>query len=124
MRRVIVLWIPLIVVACATPRSVECLDGTFCPADNVCIDDPAALLKCALPDQLVACDGLADPAPCTVRGTPGECHGHVCTSDGCGDSILELGEVCDDGNRVSGDGCRADCRKVETCNDGVIDQGE
>ena len=28
----------------------------------------------------------------------------------CGDGIVEPGEECDDGNRVSGDGCSADCR--------------
>lgn len=35
---------------------------------------------------------------------------------GCGDGLLQkaaLGEVCDDGNSVSGDGCAADCMAVE-----------
>ena len=27
----------------------------------------------------------------------------------CGDNYLDLGEQCDDGNKVSGDGCAADC---------------
>jgi fibro-slime domain-containing protein len=33
----------------------------------------------------------------------------------CGDGILStsLGEVCDDGNNVSGDGCTANCKQVE-----------
>jgi cysteine-rich repeat protein len=31
----------------------------------------------------------------------------------CGDGIVETGEQCDDGNRVSGDGCSSDCR-IET----------
>jgi cysteine-rich repeat protein len=32
----------------------------------------------------------------------------------CGDGELaELGEACDDGNHVSGDGCSADCQKIE-----------
>ncbi|MEZ4379783.1 MAG: hypothetical protein R3A79_00425 [Nannocystaceae bacterium] len=29
---------------------------------------------------------------------------------GCGDGIVDLGEVCDDGNVVDGDGCNADCQ--------------
>ena len=29
--------------------------------------------------------------------------------DGCGNGLRERGEACDDGNRVSDDGCRADC---------------
>src|SRR6185503_3174322 len=35
---------------------------------------------------------------------------------GCGDGVLQaakLGEVCDDGNSESGDGCSADCKVVE-----------
>ena len=32
-----------------------------------------------------------------------------CTTPRCGDATLDGAEVCDDGNRVSGDGCRLDC---------------
>jgi fibro-slime domain-containing protein len=35
---------------------------------------------------------------------------------GCGDGVLQaaaLGEVCDDGNSQSGDGCSADCKTIE-----------
>ncbi|MCP3100454.1 Ig-like domain-containing protein [Myxococcus sp. K15C18031901] len=46
----------------------------------------------------------------TVRGPPV-----------CGDGYLDPGEVCDDGNRVAGDGCRADCLGVEVCGDGLLD---
>src|SRR5688572_6009579 len=27
----------------------------------------------------------------------------------CGDGVLQLGEACDDGNSVDGDGCTANC---------------
>jgi cysteine-rich repeat protein len=37
----------------------------------------------------------------------------------CGNGIVEIGELCDDGNRVSGDGCTARCGP-ETCGDGVV----
>ena len=51
-------------------------------------------------------------------GTAGTCGGPVQTSSGCGgcgDGVVEadLGELCDDGNVNSGDGCSADCRTVE-----------
>ena len=60
----------------------------------------------------------------------------------CGDGALGGGEVCDDGNTESGDGCTADCSAVEpgflcpdvgqpcieehvpVCGDGVLEDGE
>ena len=36
----------------------------------------------------------------------------TCTVPRCGDGVLDGGEVCDDGNTVSGDGCSSDCRRV------------
>ncbi|MFZ9887980.1 MAG: hypothetical protein ACO3JL_10800 [Myxococcota bacterium] len=47
-----------------------------------------------------------------------------CSRAGCGDGVIDDGEACDDDNTVSGDGCRADCRKVEVCGDGLLDEGE
>lgn len=55
--------------------------------------------------------------------------GYTCTLDGqncveigtCGDSILSLEEVCDDGNNISGDGCSRDCNSKEICGNGVVD---
>ena len=35
-----------------------------------------------------------------------------CTIPRCGDGILDGGEVCDDGNTVTGDGCAADCKSL------------
>ena len=38
--------------------------------------------------------------------------GTACGDDGpdrCGDGVLDQGEQCDDGNRMSGDGCNALC---------------
>ena len=42
----------------------------------------------------------------------------------CGNGVVDDGEVCDDGNQRSGDGCRADCLKAEVCGDGVVDPQE
>ena len=39
----------------------------------------------------------------------------------CGNGLIEGGEVCDDGNNVSGDGCSADCRSAERCGNGIVD---
>jgi len=40
----------------------------------------------------------------------------------CGDGDVAGGEVCDDGNRVDGDGCSATCDSDETCANGVVDR--
>ncbi len=42
----------------------------------------------------------------------------------CGDSVLDPGESCDDGNNVSGDGCSATCRFEARCGDRRVDPGE
>jgi len=33
----------------------------------------------------------------------------------CGDGVLDIGEGCDDGNRVNGDGCDASCKNEDPC---------
>ncbi|MBI5507103.1 MAG: hypothetical protein HY899_20130 [Deltaproteobacteria bacterium] len=43
--------------------------------------------------------------------------------DGCGDGDIDAGEVCDDYNAVSGDGCSATCA-TEICGDGVLNPQE
>lgn len=47
-----------------------------------------------------------------------------CQAAGCGDGVIDGGEACDDGGESGGDGCSADCRKVERCGDLVVDDGE
>jgi cysteine-rich repeat protein len=45
----------------------------------------------------------------------------------CGDGVVDVGEGCDDGNTLSGDGCSSTC-EVETthpvCGNGVLEVGE
>lgn len=37
----------------------------------------------------------------------------------CGNNVKDVGEFCDDGNQLDGDGCTKDCR-LERCGDGAI----
>ena len=37
----------------------------------------------------------------------------------CGNSIIEQGEECDDGNLINGDGCSDLCRRTVECNDQI-----
>ena len=41
----------------------------------------------------------------------------------CGDGVLQDGEVCDDGNRVSGDGCNAWCSSFDAMTGGCTMAG-
>ena len=42
----------------------------------------------------------------------------------CGNGVMEIDEACDDGNKVGGDGCSADCKSTEVCGNGKKDFGE
>jgi cysteine-rich repeat protein len=60
----------------------------------------------------------------TPASQPATASGPVAPSAVCGNSVLERGEACDDGNSKGGDGCRYDCSGREVCGDGVLDSGE
>ncbi|MBL9018745.1 MAG: DUF4215 domain-containing protein [Myxococcales bacterium] len=61
-----------------------------------------------------------DPEPSTSSETTGA----------CGNGVVDPGEICDDGNTYSGDGCSATCSidgyapHGPACGDGTIDDGE
>jgi cysteine-rich repeat protein len=108
--------------ACLHPGASRCRDGQVCPAGTTCID---ALGLCAQSDQLAACAHQAEGARCvTSTILTGTCTTGVCVSTGCGNGIVEPGEVCDDGNVMSGDGCSGDCLSNETCGNQIVDRGE
>jgi fibro-slime domain-containing protein len=55
-------------------------------------------------------------SPPTMPARTGSAAGSMLTvtpPSGCGDRVLAADEACDDGNRVSGDGCAADCGLAE-----------
>lgn len=75
---------------------------------------------------VTACRGN-EPAPshATVTcalGTYRAAAQNICISGNCGDAKIDQGEICDDGNRIAGDGCSPDCGSVETCGNGVLDE--
>ncbi|MEQ1849639.1 MAG: DUF4215 domain-containing protein [Candidatus Peribacteraceae bacterium] len=41
----------------------------------------------------------------------------------CGDKILDIGEQCDDGNLLNGDGCSNKCQ-LEICGNSIVDRNE
>jgi cysteine-rich repeat protein len=86
---------------------------------------------------LVALATLAASGSCTIDGGVTRCEktglncppGWVCSADqdvciragSCGNGIVSDGEVCDDGNNKSGDGCSSDCLSDESCGNFIID---
>jgi len=111
--------------------SAHQIRDTHTEGDQTCTDtqaiDLAAFFGGGLND-LRSTD--TDP---TVGGLfPGSTDGNPvtttqCSGTVCGNSQVESGEQCDDGNTTDGDGCSANCtfETVEgVCGDGVIDAGE
>jgi cysteine-rich repeat protein len=89
-----------------------------CPADTTC---NATLELCVTSAQTAACAGLVDGETCDITDDVEACQLGVCVPVVCGNSRIDPGEVCDDGNATSGDDCSADCRSKETCGNGYAD---
>ena len=104
-----------LLVGCIEPHLTPCGD-LDCPGGTVCLVD-----RCVTPQQLAGCTGKAEGDGCAVDTKVGVCANGACTFGGCGNSKLDPGEVCDDGNTAFGDGCSADCASLETCGNGVVD---
>ncbi len=111
----------LCLIGCVDPSVTQCSDGRVCPQGLTCDVDHGL---CLSDDQTKACDGAAYGAPCQFGSLSGVCDLGVCIPASCGNGEVGPDEVCDDGNTISGDGCRADCKKAEMCGDGELDEGE
>jgi cysteine-rich repeat protein len=108
--------------ACVSSDSVPCGE-LVCPADTVCtqLTQPATTI-CATDEQLAPCVGKGDGDTCVIEGiSVARCYDGVCQDGGCGNGRMEDAEVCDDGNRASGDGCAADCLSTEICGNSIPD---
>jgi cysteine-rich repeat protein len=91
---------------CSTAiTSIRCGDGVITAGVEECDDGNVS----------AAVDGCT--SSCTIGGGY-SCSGSpsVCTLT-CGNSVLDTGEICDDGNLVANDGCSDNCAP-ELCNDG------
>ncbi len=111
------------------------------PILPVMLRRPLALAFSILALLLVpGCPGDDDNSDAEVGdgdGDPGDGDGDPGDGDGddpnpnCGNGVLDEGEICDDGNKVTeyppyaAEDCIDDCSMVlATCNDGVVDPGE
>lgn len=104
--------------ACVEDRRPSCADGLRCPTDKVCDTHGG----CAWPEQLDACANAPNGQVCMYRNEPnGLCSDGLCVPANCGNGIVTVNEVCDDGNTQNGDGCSADCLSTEVCGNGRLD---
>jgi cysteine-rich repeat protein len=55
---------------------------------------------------------MTEPITIEALDTASQCRTD-CTVPRCGDGRFDAGEVCDDGNKRDGDGCSADCRRLQ-----------
>lgn len=83
----------------------------------------AAALSCVTdsPNTVICESGLICPAGwICVTGN------EACMPKDCGNGVVDRsnGEVCDDGDLESGDGCSASCLSNEVCGNGIRDDGE
>ena len=114
---------------CSTTIKTLCIVDNDCPASETCVltpVDPACLSGVSTllstlftaADSKGACPGTASSIDALIDAS--------CVNDvvpqlpardpGCGNNVVEgyLGETCDDGNTVNGDGCPASCH-VDSC---------
>ncbi len=116
------------VTPCAAPACPDSDGDGTCDTDDSCPNDPAKTSPgscgCGTPDT----DSDGDSTPncndqCPTdpnKTSPGTCGCGTAdidiTGDGvadctdCGDGIVDLPELCDDGNNIGGDGCSATCQ--------------
>ncbi len=111
---------------CVQSRSELCGDDKVCGDGTTCLDLPAfEVHACVSQAQRDLCAGMPDGMICDldpdVAVSPGTCFGEACHPAICGDQIIDVTEVCDDGNRESDDGCSSTCTSTEKCGDGIVD---
>ncbi|MBZ0236736.1 MAG: DUF4215 domain-containing protein [Deltaproteobacteria bacterium] len=80
----------------------------------------ALLLAACFETRTIECQGgvvCPEGSVCTADGLG-------CTTNACGNMIVDSGEECDDGNQLENDDCLADCT-LATCGDGRVNtEGE
>eukprot|EP00013_Stygamoeba_regulata_P029518 CAMPEP_0177646456 /NCGR_PEP_ID=MMETSP0447-20121125/9783_1 /TAXON_ID=0 /ORGANISM="Stygamoeba regulata, Strain BSH-02190019" /LENGTH=1373 /DNA_ID=CAMNT_0019148989 /DNA_START=612 /DNA_END=4733 /DNA_ORIENTATION=+ len=124
---------------CASqPGCTECelrINETFCSQDPSCSLDSSYCTSveceacfshenstdCLSPCTFLGCSGTCTPCESLNRAMCGAADG----CGWCGDGVTDpsVGEQCDDGNEIDGDGCSSTCQN-EACNDAIQNNDE
>lgn len=91
----------------------QCDDGSFCNDGTDCTGTGSTV-----------CSGIGDEE-CRPRDGIGNNCSALCLNENavCGNTLIEVGEECDDGNLNDGDGCNSSC-EVETCGNKILEAPE
>jgi cysteine-rich repeat protein len=126
------LWFLVLLGGCGVDvaQKDRCHDDSQCNSGRVCVD------SFCRPRELSHLDAAVDAATTDLPGgeavadlaEPADAQPpDVATPDGagatCGDGTMQVGEDCDDGNRIDDDACSNDCTK-RRCGNGVTEAGE
>jgi cysteine-rich repeat protein len=106
--------------ACFESELYNCGDDRVCPVGYTC----TPTFQCLSPAETGACEDLVDGDACVIGGVDGTCQEGGCKVAACGNSVVDAGEVCDDGNQASGDGCNGTCTSDESCGNGFLELDE
>ncbi len=102
------------------------LAGARVVVDAACLGKAEAkyLSEFAKAEATGGCEVTDDDAPIKTKVDAGV--DDVVSDLGCGNSVTEGDEACDDGNLTNGDGCSSECEYEgdSVCGDAVISAGE
>jgi cysteine-rich repeat protein len=101
-------------------KSLQVCGNDIVDFDEVCDDGGTSDGKC--PDG-TPCNANADcgGAKCSPDGCSRNCE----SNETCGNGIVDLGEVCDNGSaNGAGQPCESDCQGGSGCGNGIVDPGE
>ncbi len=111
--RLVGIVVAVLAIGCVRTQTEQCGDKV-CPEGTRC-STYLDLSLCVTPEQTADCEGHDEGDACGDGATSGFCRDGACLPVGCGngridDPIFARDEECDDGNRISHDGCSSTCR--------------
>jgi len=111
----------LAAAGCSSINNDVCATGRVCPTGLECSKTGEA---CGSPEQVAGCLELDDDAVCTIINQPGVCRKALCVKSECGNSLIDPGEDCDDGDDVDDNACPNDCLATTACGNAIVNGEE